>query len=182
MGFRIWDLGFVNPRPRVAQEPVFVYCDESMIQIEVTNEQDATPLDEPRLQSAVEMILTDAGIAEAEISIAVVNDLTIRALNRRHLNHDYATDVLSFILERNGASLEGEIIVSGDTAAGTAGEYGWSAEDELLLYVIHGSLHLVGHDDQTPDERERMRSQERRWLSEMGLTPNASLSPGEKPK
>ena len=126
------------------------------------------------MQSAVEMILTDAEIADAEISVAVVDDPTIHELNRRHLNHDYATDVLSFILQRDGASLEGEIVVSGDTAANTAGEYGWSAEEELLLYVIHGSLHLVGHDDQTPADREQMRVEERRWLLEMGITPNAS--------
>ena len=150
-----------------------------MIQVEVTNEQDATPLDEARLQSAVEKILADAGIAEAEISIAVVDDPTIHELNRRHLNHDYATDVLSFVLQRSRTSLEGEIVVSGDTAASAAGEYGWSAEEELLLYVIHGSLHLVGHDDQTPEAREQMRVQERRWLLEMGITPNASLSPRE---
>ena len=61
--------------------------------------------------------------------------------------------------------------------AATAGQYDWSAQDELLLYVIHGSLHLIGHNDQTPGEREQMRSQERRWLLEMGITPNASLSP-----
>ena len=150
-----------------------------MIQVEVTNEQDATPLDEARLRSAVEMILADAGIAEAEISIAVVDDPTIRELNRRHLNHDYATDVLSFLLQRDGTSLEGEIVVSGDTAASTAGQYGWSAEEELLLYVIHGSLHLVGHDDRTPEDREQMRLGERRWLLKLGVTPNASLSPTE---
>ena len=147
-----------------------------MIQIEVTNQQSTTPVEERRLQSAVEMILADADIANAEISIAVVDDSTIHELNRRHLNHDYATDVLSFILEQQENRLEGEIVVSGDTAADTAGQYGWPAEDELLLYVIHGSLHLVGHDDQTPDERRQMRTLERPWLLEMGLTPNASSS------
>jgi probable rRNA maturation factor len=151
-----------------------------MIQVEVTNEQDATPIDEARLQIAVEKILADAGVANAEISIAAVDDPTIHELNRRHLNHDYATDVLSFLLERDGASLDGEIVVSGDTAASNAVDYGWSAEEELLLYVIHGALHLVGYDDKTPEGREQMRTEERRWLLEMGVTPNTALSPAER--
>ena len=152
-----------------------------MIQVEVTNEQQTTPVDDGRLQAVVEMILDDAGYTDAEISIALVDDPTIHELNRRHLEHDYPTDVLSFVLEQQENSLEGEVVVSGDTAALAASEYGWSAEEELLLYVIHGSLHLVGHDDQTPDQRELMRSHERRWLLEMGVTPNDSLSPREGP-
>ena len=163
----------------VAPEPGFVYCDGLMIQVEVTNEQRSTPVEEDRVRSIVEMIIADARINDAEISIAVVDDPTIHKLNRRHLNHDYATDVLSFVLERQENHLEGEIVVSGDTAFSAAGDYGWSAEEELLLYVIHGSLHLVGFDDQTPEAREQMRALERRWLLEMDITPNDSLSPRE---
>ena len=150
-----------------------------MIQVEVTNEQRSTPVEEDRVRSIVKMILTDADIANAEISIAVVDDPTIHELNRRHLDHDYATDVLSFLLERHSDSLEGEIVVSGEMAFSAAGDYGWSSEEELLLYVIHGSLHLVGYDDQTPAARNQMRIEERRWLLEMGIAPNDSLSSRE---
>ena len=46
--------------------------------------------------------------------------------------------------------LEGEVIVGAETALRTAPRYGWPPHDELLLYVVHGTLHLVGHDDRTP--------------------------------
>ena len=65
------------------------------------------------------MILEDAAIGEAEISVAVVDDPTIHALAPRSISsHDYPTDVLSFVLERDEDCLEGEVIVSADTACG----------------------------------------------------------------
>ena len=64
--------------------------------------------------------------------------------------------MLSFVLESSNGCLEGEVIVSADRAAAVAPKYGWSAADELLLYVIHGTLHLVGYDDVTPAKRAAM--------------------------
>ena len=68
------------------------------------------------------------------------------------LNHDWPTDVLSFVLEDDDGHLEGEVIISADTAAAAAAELGWPPAAEQLLYVIHGMLHLVGYRDKTPDE------------------------------
>ena len=67
--------------------------------------------------------------------------------------------------------LEGEIIVSADTAESSARLYGWSVDDELLLYVIHGALHLVGFDDKTPAMAAVMREQEAAHLAPFGLQP-----------
>ena len=103
-------------------------------------------------------MLEGEAISRATLSIAVVSDRAIRPLNRRYLQHDYATDVLSFLLDSGPGWLDGEIIVSADTAASQAPQYDSSAEAELLLYVIHGALHLVGYDDTTPAERKRMLS------------------------
>ncbi len=143
-----------------------------MITIHVTNQQTKLPIDESRLKRAVRRILEEAPIDEAQISLAVVDDPTIRRLNREFLNRDHATDVLSFELERSGRSLEAEVIVSADTARATASRFGWSAADELLLYVIHGTLHLVGCDDQTPEDLARMRDRERAHLARFGLQPH----------
>ena len=63
-------------------------------------------------------ILADAGISTGMVSVAVVDDPAIHRLNREFLQHDYPTDVLSFLLERDGEHLEGEVIVSSDTAGG----------------------------------------------------------------
>ena len=62
------------------------------------------------------------------------------------------------------------IIVSADTAISSAARYGWTAMDELLLYVIHGTLHLTGLDDHEPADIAEMRRQEARYLAPFGLT------------
>ncbi|HVW39114.1 MAG TPA: rRNA maturation RNase YbeY [Pirellulales bacterium] len=145
-----------------------------MIQIDFRNEQHTLPVAEPRLREAIELVLRQANIAQAEISVAIVDDPSMHELNRRYLNHDEPTDVLSFVLEANEGALDGEIIVSADTAASTAIRFGWAAEDELLLYVIHGALHLVGYDDLEPAAKSEMRRQERACLAHFGLTPRYS--------
>ena len=141
-----------------------------MLSIEISNRQNVLKLDPQRIERAAEAILRDAGLTEAELSIALVDDSTIHALNRQYLEHDYPTNVLSFLLERVGTQLEGEVIASAEMAVRSAGRYGWSAEDELLLYAIHGTLHLVGHDDGTPHECAVMRTQEERYLALFGLS------------
>ena len=140
-----------------------------MLAIAIANEQTTLAVDEDLLRRAVTAILEEAQIVEATISIAVVDDPTIHKLNREYLQHDYATDVLSFLLEQDAQSLEGEVIVSADTATTLAAEFGWKPQDELLLYVIHGTLHLVGYDDQEPEARREMRSRERACLARFGL-------------
>lgn len=139
--------------------------------IDVADRQTAIEIDRRRIVQAVEMILRDAAVARTEISVAVVDDPTIHQLNRQYLDHDYPTDVLSFVLDRDRDRLEGEVIVSADTAASRAADFGWTAEEELLLYVIHGTLHLVGYDDGTSDERAEMRARERDCLLRLGIEP-----------
>lgn len=142
-----------------------------MITIEIADEQSDLALDHHRLQRAVRMVLEEAAVARARISLAVVDDPTIRRLHREYLDQDEPTDVLSFVLERGEDRLEGEVIVSGQTAKLAAARFGWAAEDELLLYVIHGTLHLIGCDDATLEQRAEMRRQERAHLSRFGLDP-----------
>ena len=148
-------------------------CDSILIQI--ADQQETLVLEgacgESCLGEAVRSILAEAGVVEAQISLAVVDNPTIHVLNRKYLDHDYPTDVLSFVLERTEDWLEGEVIVSADTAVATAGQYGWTPEEELLLYVIHGTLHLVGYDDGTDTDRAEMRSREAACLARFGLKP-----------
>ncbi len=143
----------------------------SKIEIEIANQQATHPVQADRLEAAVRRVLVDKGIQQGEVSIAVMDDPTIRELNQRYLQHDYATDVLSFLLESGPALLEGEIVVSADTASRMAPDYGWSTDDELLLYAIHGALHLVGFDDKTPQAAAMMRQKERFYLSEFDVQP-----------
>ena len=69
-----------------------------------------------------------------------------------------------------GAAIEGEIIASAEMAVSMAADGKWSAEAELILYIVHGLLHICGYDDLTPEEKCIMRARERAILSELGLT------------
>lgn len=143
--------------------------------VSVANRQSRHAVNEPELVAAVQCVLNDSKFSSSNVSIAVVDDATIHELNRRYLEHDWPTDVLSFVLEEEGEHLEGEIIVSADTAAASAAEFGWSPAAELLLYVLHGALHLVGYCDKSPEEGRQMRTAEAHYLRQFGLNePRAS--------
>ena len=140
-------------------------------EVSLANQQSRHAVDEERLLEGARAVLRDSGVASAAISVAVVDDPTIHELNRRYLQHDWPTDVLSFVLEEEDGRLEGEVIVSADTAAAAAAEIGWPAAAEQLLYVIHGTLHLVGYRDKMPAEAEQMRAAEAKYLRQLGLEP-----------
>lgn len=139
------------------------------LRIELANEQDLLAVDARRLCDTVRDVLTGEGIAAGEVSIAVVDDPTIRQLNAQYLTHDYATDALSFALEASDSRVVGQIVVSAEMALSRAAEFRWSATDELLLYVIHAALHLAGYDDARPADAEQMRQRERHYLQRQGV-------------
>lgn len=142
-----------------------------MIEIEIANPCHFEGFETGRIEFAVRRVLSQAKTGSAHISIAIVDDETIHQLNRQHLQHDYATDVLSFPFVHGPHRVEGEVVVSADTAMANARRYGWNVDDELLLYVVHGTLHLIGYKDTSPEELAAMREAERRMLVEFQLAP-----------
>jgi len=80
----------------------------------------------------------------------------MRAINKKYLNHDYVTDVLTFDLGDN----IGEIIICPRLAAAQAQAHQTSTENEIILYVIHGILHLAGYDDHSSKDKIQMRRME----------------------
>ena len=141
-----------------------------MYRIDFSQRHPTARFNEARLRRAIEIVLADSNYAEATISVAIVDDDEIQVVNRRFLEHDYATDVISFVLDADETSLDGEVVVSADTAARIAARLEWSVDDELLLYVVHGTLHLIGYDDLDPDSLREMRAQERVVLQRLGIT------------
>jgi probable rRNA maturation factor len=100
----------------------------------------------------VEAVLRHEEERRWAVSVLVTGDKRIRALNKKHLKHDYATDVISFGLqERLGA-----VVVSADTARRYARENGLAWREELARYLVHGTLHLLGYDDTSPAKRRKM--------------------------
>jgi probable rRNA maturation factor len=171
-----------------------------MYNIDIANQQSLLEVDEALLHDVVRKTLSVEKTIGAEISIALVDDPTIHELNNRHLQHDYPTDVLSFLFDcqqenaeeprcfpktgvlnshddslqiprGHGKRIDGEIIVSAETALNRAEECGLSPQQELVLYIVHGLLHLLGYDDKNDAETQLMRSRERAILQLCKISP-----------
>lgn len=140
------------------------------------------PADRPRLADVARRVLEAEGVVRAEVSIAVVDDPAIHEVNRRHLDHDWPTDVISFVLSDPGEDMAGELVVSAETAARMAARDGGDAWTEIVLYVIHGLLHLCGHDDLTEAGAAAMRRREGELLARVGLAHPFSPAPGGTPR
>lgn len=104
------------------------------------------------MHRAVRAVLEDHGVAGAELSLTFLDDGEIRALNREHLDHDWATDVLAFALWEEGEPILGDVYIGVEQAARQAVALGVPVREELVRLVIHGTLHVLGHDH--PEEAE----------------------------
>jgi len=106
------------------------------------------------------------GYSQGEISFALVNNETIQELNKKYREKDSPTDVLSFSMDDE---IWGDIVISTEKVIEQAEEYGHSVKRELSFLIVHGILHLLGYDHQTPGERAEMRQKEERVLSELNI-------------
>jgi rRNA maturation RNase YbeY len=114
-------------------------------------------------QRLLETAAQGEGAQLRSVSLVFVDDRTMRELNRRYLRHDRTTDVLSFSYGTR-RRLEGEIIVNLDQARRQAPTFGATYRHEVSRLIVHGLLHLAGHDDRTDAERARMHRREDRYL------------------
>jgi probable rRNA maturation factor len=96
------------------------------------------------------------------LSIVFVGTKRMRAINKKYLKHDYVTDVLTFDF---GKGQQAEIIICPRVAYTNAMAHQTSTENEIILYVIHGILHLAGFDDHSPQDMLQMRRMERELSS-----------------
>lgn len=120
---------------------------------------------------------------DVEISVLLVDNETIRTLNRDYRDKDAATDVLSFPMEEDlsdetapqiiGGPTErmlGDLVISVERAVEQAAEYGHAVERELAFLTVHGLLHLLGYDhERGPDAEAEMQAEEKRILSILGI-------------
>jgi probable rRNA maturation factor len=103
----------------------------------------------------------------SELSIALVGDADIRELNASWRQRDRATDVLSFSLlegegQRHRGRLLGDVVISVETAATQARRRHRGLDDEIARLLVHGVLHLLGHDHEDDADARAMRAEERR--------------------
>ena len=112
-----------------------------------------------------------------ELEVIFLSDGAIEVINKRYLKRDFPTDVLSFKIDRaefEGEEDLGEIFISVDTARENSKIYKTDFEKELVLYVIHGILHLFDYDDGTIKDKIRMSEKEREVLNYLCTKENLS--------
>lgn len=133
------------------------------------NEVRGSGVDVRRLKTVTRKLLKAVGEDESALSLSLVGDEEIRVLNREHRGKDKATDVLSFPLYEpgdetpgGGERLLGDVVISVDTARRQAAEYDAPLQNEIHRLLIHGILHVLGHDHEEPQERSVMEAEERR--------------------
>jgi probable rRNA maturation factor len=141
-----------------------------MSKISISTPQEIVAIDRGKMRETARAVLAGEGRGDYEISLAFVDDAKIHELNKRYLDHDEPTDVLSFPLSDPGArKLSGELVIGAEVALREARERGHDVQAELALYVIHGLLHLCGHDDKSAPAAQAMRQRERHYLAELQL-------------
>lgn len=135
--------------------------------VDINNYQRAVRI--PRL--AITQMLTRAyrllKLTRVELSVVFLSPLKMRQLNQQSLGHDYVTDVITFnyATQKRQGVINGEIVVCPYQAKMQARELKVKLNDELVLYVAHGLLHLCGYDDHTSEQITLMRKMEKKLLS-----------------
>jgi probable rRNA maturation factor len=144
--------------------------DEQDYHIEIHRRSKQVRISEKAIRKAVRAALARRKTRCASVSVAVVDDEEIARLNESYLGHTGATDVLSFDLrdDAEGNEVDGEVVVSAETARRQAALCGVGIRGELILYVIHGTLHLLGCDDAKPEDAAGMHETEDNLLESLG--------------
>jgi probable rRNA maturation factor len=135
-------------------------------------------VDARALRAAARRLLAAVDEDHASLSLTLVSDAEMRTINKEHRGKDRPTDVLSFSIDGavpgNGqvASPErllGDVVISVETARRQAAGYDATLQQEIYRLLIHGLLHVMGHDHQLAAERRIMQREERRLAAAIGL-------------
>jgi len=116
------------------------------------------------VKSAVNEVFSGEKVTISSISILFISDDEIIEVNKKYLDHNVTTDVITFPLSENSDPIEGEIYISIDTTRRNSEEFGVSHKSELLRVAIHGALHLSGYDDSTSILKSKMKEKEDYYL------------------
>ena len=140
--------------------------------VHVATEGVRIPVARERVASLAEGVLRSERVRDATVSVAFVTDRRIAALNREHLGHSGPTDVISFAFAPVGSEREvvGDVYISPGVARKNARAHGRGVREELLRLVVHGVLHVVGHDHPEDDSRyhSRMWKRQEQLLRALG--------------
>lgn len=117
-------------------------------------------------------VLKSYGKQVGDIGLIFCDSEYMLQLNKKYLDHDHYTDVITFTYsEKESKRLSGDIFIDPETVFFNAQRYGQKKEQELLRVIIHGILHMAGLNDRTPKERKKMRKAEDTALNGITINP-----------
>lgn len=108
-----------------------------------------------RLAAAGRLVLRSEGVAAGLLSITLLSPARMATMNRRHLGHKGATDVISFGFRDPAGAVIGDVYLCPAVAAANARRFGVGVREELLRLVVHGTLHVLGHEHPEGDDATR---------------------------
>lgn len=127
--------------------------------IDYTYEISGISIEEGKYTDWLNKVADNEGFSIGEISYVFVNDEELRSMNKKYLNHDYYTDIITFDYSEI-KNLNGDIFISIDRVRENATKFNVTREEELRRVMVHGILHLMGYKDGTTDEKNVMRTLE----------------------
>jgi probable rRNA maturation factor len=113
----------------------------------------------------IEEVAKGEGYVAGEINFIFCSDPYLLSLNKRYLNHDFYTDILTFDLGETEGRVEGDIFISLARVRENAKRLGIEFQQELHRVMVHGILHLMGYKDKKPADQAKMRGKEDAYLS-----------------
>ena len=127
-----------------------------MKNIDIFTDKEYEQLNEPLCKSIIENILNHYKYTSYDVNVIFTSDIQLSALKKEFFSKNQWTDVIAFPLKRNSKFIEGEIYISIPTAKKNANSYKEPYERELGRLVIHGSLHLLGIEDRSEEQKKKM--------------------------
>jgi probable rRNA maturation factor len=153
------------------------------INIQIDNSQKLLRINKRSVKEAVQAVLQSEDILCKEVSLYFVDEPTLCDMHANFFDDPSPTDCISFPIdgEEEGSNRHlGEIFISTQAAIDYAAQHQTDPYEELMLYVVHGLLHLIGYDDIKPKDRASMRVAEKRLMHEL-LQKNISFTPAKNP-
>jgi len=117
----------------------------------------------PGIFSKIENLIQNENKTKGDLSFIFCSDDYLLDINKKYLNHDFYTDVITFDYSENNI-LSGDVFISIDRVKENAGTFNVPFEEELQRVMIHGVLHLAGYKDKTDKEKKQMTDKENFYL------------------
>ncbi len=135
--------------------------------VEIADLQKHYEINKSKIKKVVKVVLNKE-VRSAKVSIAFVDNEEIKRLNERFLGSNEVTDVITFPLNNKEGILSGEIVISVETAVEVANRRKSNVEGEIILYLVHGILHLLGYNDNNKKNAKIIHEKESEILTFLG--------------